>query len=87
MPETDCLKLFGEIQGVGLRYRVWQYARVNKLKGYIKNLPDGTVECGLINNQSEIDKLEDWLKMNFNVTKIEKFKKSLSGNFESFKIK
>jgi acylphosphatase len=34
----------GSVQGVGFRFTAHRLARLNQLKGYIRNLPDGTVE-------------------------------------------
>jgi len=34
----------GRVQGVGFRYTSYNIARRYQLTGYVKNLPDGTVE-------------------------------------------
>lgn len=34
----------GSVQGVGFRYFVWQTARQLGLTGWVRNLPNGTVE-------------------------------------------
>ncbi len=39
------LYLSGLVQGVGMRYHVNNIARETGLTGYVKNLPDGRVEC------------------------------------------
>jgi acylphosphatase len=34
----------GRVQGVGFRFTAHRIARLNQLKGYVRNLPDGSVE-------------------------------------------
>ena len=34
----------GQVQGVGFRFTAHRLARLNQLKGFVRNLPDGTVE-------------------------------------------
>jgi len=40
-----CLHLSGSVQGVGMRYHVNNVAKELGLLGYVRNLPDGRVEC------------------------------------------
>lgn len=41
--EVHCL-LEGDVQGVGLRYWIFQEASKNSWKGFVRNLPNGHVE-------------------------------------------
>jgi acylphosphatase len=34
----------GRVQGVGFRFTAHRIAKLHQLKGYVRNLPDGTVE-------------------------------------------
>ena len=52
----------GFVQGVGFRYFVYRKANELGLKGYTKNLYDGTVETVVEGSQSKIDALFHHLK-------------------------
>lgn len=44
-PKALKVKVFGMVQGVGFRYFTLRRARHYRLSGYVKNLPDRTVEA------------------------------------------
>ena len=37
--------ILGKVQGVGYRYFTQEIAKLSGIKGWVKNLPDGSVEC------------------------------------------
>lgn len=43
--KTLLLKITGVVQGVGMRYFVYQSAKNYGVTGYVKNMRDGSVEC------------------------------------------
>ncbi|MCL5279158.1 MAG: acylphosphatase [Planctomycetes bacterium] len=45
----------GHVQGVGFRYTARQVARQYNVTGFVRNLPDGTVEMLLQGPAQEID--------------------------------
>ena len=45
----------GRVQGVGFRYFVVQVARRAGLVGWVRNLPDGTVECEAEGDRSALE--------------------------------
>ena len=47
----------GRVQGVGFRYFVARSARGLGLSGYVRNLPDGTVEVAASGNRASLDAL------------------------------
>ena len=53
----------GMVQGVGFRFYVREHASSSGLKGWVKNLPDGTVE---IHAEGKQEILQDF------ITKVEK---------------
>ncbi|MCF7926686.1 MAG: acylphosphatase [Candidatus Izimaplasma sp.] len=54
--------LSGTVQGVGMRFFIRQTARRLELKGYVKNLSDGRVECIVQGLLKTINNFEDSLK-------------------------
>jgi acylphosphatase len=49
------LTFIGRVQGVGFRYSVQQLAEGFDVTGYVQNLPDGRVECGLRGEPRELE--------------------------------
>jgi acylphosphatase len=49
----------GRVQGVGFRYTVKDLARGFDVRGWVKNLPDGSVELHVM---GEADELADFLR-------------------------
>lgn len=49
------LHVFGKVQGVGFRFYTQKKAKELQIKGYVKNLPDGSV---YIEAEGEIENLE-----------------------------
>lgn len=61
---TVCIKAWvhGRVQGVGFRYSTQHQAKSLGLKGYAKNLDDGSVEVLACGEESEVQSLINWLK-------------------------
>jgi acylphosphatase len=51
-------RIRGVVQGVGFRYFVMREARRNNLKGYVKNLPDCSVEVAAVGSDPDLKVLE-----------------------------
>ena len=52
----------GRVQGVGFRYFVARSARGLGLSGYVRNLPDGTVEVAAVGNRAALESLATLLE-------------------------
>jgi len=61
----------GLVQGVFLRYNTKKFAIELRLKGYVKNLPDGTVEVVAEGNEDKINKLIQFCKKGTSAAKVE----------------
>ena len=63
----------GTVQGVGFRYTTLSFAQGLSLTGWVKNLPDGSVEAFVEGPRENIQELIDKLQERFSIrdTKIE----------------
>ena len=52
------IRVAGRVQGVGFRFETKRMARVYGLKGFVKNLPDGSV---LIEAEGEEEQLRNFI--------------------------
>jgi acylphosphatase len=52
----------GRVQGVGFRFRTRHIAERYAVTGYVKNLPDGTVELLVQGEEGEIDRFRRGLR-------------------------
>lgn len=59
-----CLKgrAVGKVQGVGFRQSTVSRARQLGLVGWVRNLPDGSVEVLFAGEQAAVDALREWLQ-------------------------
>lgn len=59
-----CIKAWvhGSVQGVGFRYSTQREAKARGLKGYARNLDDGSVEVLVCGEEDAVQDLIRWLK-------------------------
>lgn len=50
------IRFHGRVQGVGIRYTTHRTAAGYKISGYVRNMPDGSVECVAEGEEEEIDR-------------------------------
>lgn len=60
----------GSVQGVGFRMAAKREAETLGIKGFVRNLPDGTVEMVAQGEQKAVDLLIGTLKKRFNSSRI-----------------
>ena len=65
MPDKARLSatVYGYVQGVNFRYFVLRLARSLDLKGYVRNLPDGSVEVVAEGERDRLERLAEQLKV------------------------
>jgi acylphosphatase len=56
-------RVYGAVQGVGFRYFVQRAARHAGLTGWVRNLPDGTVEALAVGTADQIAALRSQLEL------------------------
>ena len=49
------IRYYGRVQGVGFRYTTCRIATGYNITGYVKNMPDGSVECIVEGNSKELN--------------------------------
>ncbi|MEM3372973.1 MAG: acylphosphatase [Candidatus Anstonellales archaeon] len=58
-----CFRVYGRVQGVFYRATCKDIAKKLNLRGYVKNLDDGSVEIGCYGTKEDVDKLIEWAKI------------------------
>ena len=56
--EQRIVRFFGNVQGVGFRYTACGLAGRYNVSGYVRNMPDGSVECVI---EGPTDQIEAFL--------------------------
>jgi len=64
--------VYGRVQGVGFRYYTQREAKSLGVKGYAKNLDDGSVEVFICGEQQQVDALLNWLKVGPRTARVER---------------
>lgn len=52
----------GKVQGVGFRYHALRGAKQFRVLGYVRNLPDGSVEAVAAGPEDALHSFLDWLR-------------------------
>jgi acylphosphatase len=79
----------GRVQGVGFRYHTQTTATQLGLTGYVRNLPDGSVEIVAEGTSPALHQLLDWAKQGppaAHVTQVDVTYESANGEFGRFAI-
>ena len=74
MPKTVSIIVSGKVQGVFFRQSTKELASALNLAGYVKNLPDGSVEIVATGNDEHIDHLIRWCSAGPPKAKVENVK-------------
>lgn len=83
------IHVHGKVQGVGYRWFVAQHAELLAIKGWVQNLPDGTVQCLVEGSQQNIELLIEHCKqgpVRSAVTTVEVQWLDPQNNFTEFRI-
>jgi acylphosphatase len=79
------LKIHGRVQGVGFRYFTTKNAKETGVRGWVKNMPDGTVEVFLSGNKLQVKRMKKLLHsgpISAHVTNVEEL--PVEGQIEAF---
>ncbi len=83
------IRFKGNVQGVGFRYNTVRAADGYDVTGYVKNLPDGTVECVAEGEAKEIDAFVEELsrRMGGHIRNTSQQTSEATGRYDSFGIR
>ena len=56
------IRVTGRVQGVGFRYSALNEARRHDIKGYVKNMPDGSVSIEAEGPEEQLDAFLRWCR-------------------------
>lgn len=86
---TERFIVEGRVQGVGFRYFVEKKASALALKGFVRNLPDGRVECVASGKKEDLDLLYQHLLSGPPLAKVTGVARSVSSSesYSSFDIR
>ena len=59
------IKIYGKVQGIGYRWFIYEIAQKYSLCGWVQNMDDGSVECGVKGLGDDINKFIDEIKKNY----------------------
>jgi len=82
-----CVK--GKVQGVWFRESTRQQAEALELTGWVRNLPDGSVEAMISGEDTKVDQMLIWFNTGSPHSRVEQVTStevSLENNFNSFRI-
>lgn len=79
----------GSVQGVGFRYTAVRLADGYNLRGHVRNLPDGRVECLVEGEPAQIDAFLEQLQHAFRgyIDKVASQNQPPAGELEPFTIR
>lgn len=89
MDRALTISLHGSVQGVGLRWAVSQQARLNQLRGFVRNNVDGSVTIGLEGSEAALRSFLKWLHNNPSAAVIERLQPrwgTATGRYDTFNV-
>jgi acylphosphatase len=83
------VKIFGEVQGVFFRANTKEKADELGIKGWVRNLPDGSVEALFEGEDQAVNEIINWCKkgpIGARVEKVEIKEEKFKNEFKKFSI-
>ncbi|CAD6556143.1 Acylphosphatase [Paraburkholderia hiiakae] len=60
--ETYYVRVHGIVQGVGFRHATVRQAHALRIRGYVANMEDGSVEAVIQGTANQVDRMLSWLR-------------------------
>ena len=83
------VKIFGRVQGVGFRFFIYRNAKNLGLKGWVRNLADGTVEVVFEGEDKKIKEILELCKKGPPLARVERIEvreEKFKNEFQDFEI-
>ena len=90
MKKRIFIKVYGDVVGINFRYNTHQLAQELGVFGYVRNLPDQTVEIGAEGEEDKLQELLEWARVGPDHARVDKVEFEWDKNldiFKEFKIK
>ncbi len=87
--KTYIFKIYGYVQGVGFRYYTFKKANLLDIKGYVKNMSDGSVYVEAQGDEEKIKMFKEYLKKGPIYSEVKEIKENIvesNYKFKDFKI-
>jgi acylphosphatase len=85
------LKIRGRVQGVGFRYFTRQNARALGIHGWVRNMPDGSVETVITGSAEQVEQMAERLQDGTVSAKVDEIEELFSGlekeKFHDFSVR
>jgi acylphosphatase len=84
------LRISGMVQGVSFRYFTARTARQHQVTGWVRNLPDGTVEALFEGEEMEVRQVVDWCRQGPSQARVDGLEvdwEDYRGEFALFEVK
>lgn len=65
------IRVTGRVQGVGFRYSALREAKSADITGYVRNLPDGSVEIEAEGSREQLETLVEWCRRGPGLSRVE----------------
>ncbi|GIW95944.1 MAG: acylphosphatase [Pirellulaceae bacterium] len=87
--ERRVVTYFGHVQGVGFRYTTQRVARQFHVTGYVRNLPDGSVELVVEGEPTELERFLGAVhyRMRDYIQRTQVRNEPATGEFDGFSIR
>ncbi len=84
------VRVYGRVQGVFFRANTVDKARELGVTGYVRNMPDGSVEAVIEGDKEKVEKLISWMHVGPPLARVDRVEveyQEYKGEFTDFRIR
>ncbi len=84
------VRVYGRVQGVFFRANTVDKARELGVTGYVRNMPDGSVEAVIEGDKEKVEKLISWMHIGPPLARVDRVEveyQEYKGEFTDFRIR